>query len=94
MLFAPTFAALERGFAPLMRRLAPAGMLWVAWPKKASGVATDLTFDVVQRHGLELGLVDIKSCAVDDIWSGVKFVRRLKDRESTTPKRSSQRSTR
>ena len=88
MLFAARQAALARELAPLMRRLAPAGMLWVAWPKKASGVATDLTFDVVQRHGLELGLVDIKSCAVDDVWSGLKFVRRLADRATAKPKRS------
>ena len=65
----------QRGF-----RLAPAGMLWVAWPKKASGVATDLSFDVVQKIGLNAGMVDTKICAVDDVWSGLRFVFRLKDR--------------
>jgi len=55
-------------------------MLWVAWPKKASGVETDLTEGVVRTFGLECGLVDVKVCAVDDTWSGLKFVRRLKDR--------------
>jgi len=55
-------------------------MFWVAWPKKASGVATDLTEGVVRTVGLESGLVDVKVCAVDDTWSGLKFVRRLKNR--------------
>jgi hypothetical protein len=61
--------------------LAPAGMIWVSWPKKASGVATDLNFDVVQKVGLETGLVDVKICAVNEIWSGLKFVIRVKDRK-------------
>jgi hypothetical protein len=55
-------------------------MLWVAWPKKASGVATDLSDSVVRTVGLDLGLVDVKVCAIDETWSGLKFVRRLKDR--------------
>jgi hypothetical protein len=55
-------------------------MLWVAWPKKSSAVATDLTFTNVQALGLAGGLVDVKICAVDDVWSGLKFVYRLKDR--------------
>lgn len=59
-------------------RLAPKGMIWVAWPKKTSGVATDLTFDPVQRIGLESGLVDVKICAIDAIWSGLKFLHRRK----------------
>ena len=58
------------------------GMLWVAWPKKSSGVATDLSFANVQSIGLEAGLVDVKICAVDDIWSGLKFVYRLEDRSA------------
>ena len=57
-------------------------MIWVAWPKKSSGVATDLSFDNVQRTGLDAGLVDVKICAINDIWSGLKFVYRLKDRGS------------
>jgi len=57
-------------------------MIWIAWPKKSSGVATDLTFERVQRIGLDAGLVDVKICAIDDTWSGLKFVYRLKDRAS------------
>jgi hypothetical protein len=55
-------------------------MLWVAWPKKASGVETDVSEGIVRSFGLEAGLVDVKVCAVDHTWSGLKFVRRLKDR--------------
>lgn len=71
---------LERRFATLARALTPAGMLWISWPKKASGVATDLTEDVIRAVGLAHGLVDVKVAAVDDVWSGLKFVRRVKDR--------------
>jgi hypothetical protein len=55
-------------------------MFWVAWPKKSSGVATDLNDNVVREIGLAAGLVDVKVCAVTDVWSGLKFVRRVKDR--------------
>ena len=71
---------LERRFAELARALAPAGMLWISWPKKASGVATDLTEDVIRVIGLAHALVDVKVAAVDEVWSGLKFVRRVKDR--------------
>ena len=67
-------------FAPLAAKLQKDGMIWVAWPKKSSGVVTDLTFNNVQRIGLDAGLVDVKICAVNEIWSGLKFVYRLKDR--------------
>jgi hypothetical protein len=80
LLFVKARSDLRRGFARLRDRLEPNGMLWVAWPKKASGVATDLTEGVVRSFGLQSGLVDVKVCAVDDTWSGLKFVRRLKDR--------------
>jgi hypothetical protein len=80
VLFATRQGVLTRAFAPLARRLAPAGGLWVAWPKKASGVETDLTFDAVQHTGLDAGLVDNKSCAIDDTWQAVRFVIRLSDR--------------
>jgi hypothetical protein len=80
VLFATRQGELTRAFTPLARRLAPAGGLWVAWPKKASGVETDLTFDAVQRTGLDAGLVDNKSCAIDDTWQAVRFVIRLSDR--------------
>jgi len=71
---------LERRFGELARALAPAGMLWISWPKKASGVTTDLTEDVIRAIGLAHGLVDVKVAAVDEVWSGLKFVRRVKDR--------------
>jgi hypothetical protein len=72
--------SLEREFARLARALTPAGMLWISWPKRSSGVATDLTEDVVRAIGLAHRLVDVKVAAVDDVWSGLKFVRRLQDR--------------
>ena len=80
LLFVKSRADLESQFGELARRLEPAGMLWVAWPKKASGVATDLTENVVREVGLQAGLVDIKVCAVNEVWSGLKFVIRVKDR--------------
>lgn len=78
--FCPDHEALERCFVPLTRRLTSAGALWVGWPKKASGVATDLDENVVRAHGLAAGLVDTKVCAVDETWSGLRFVVRLRDR--------------
>lgn len=80
LFFVLTERALARDFARLAKRLATNGMIWIAWPKKSSGVATDLSFDVVQRIGLDAGLVDVKICAIDETWSGLKFVYRLKDR--------------
>jgi len=64
----------------LERALTPAGALWISWPKQASGVTTDLTETAVREIGLTHGLVDVKVCAVDETWSGLKFVRRLRDR--------------
>jgi hypothetical protein len=55
-------------------------VLWISWPKKTSGISTDLNENIVREIGLAAGLVDVKVCAVTDIWSGLKFVRRLKDR--------------
>jgi len=80
ILFVKSSAELRRSFSKLRDRLESNGMLWVAWPKKASGVSTDLTEGVVRQFGLESGLVDVKVCAIDGTWSGLKFVRRLKDR--------------
>ena len=74
--------ALVRDFAKLAARLTANGMIWIAWPKKSSGVATDLTEPRVQRIGLDAGLVDVKVCAIDETWSGLKFVYRLKDRSA------------
>jgi hypothetical protein len=83
LFFAPDQAHLKRNFALLVKRLTSAGGVWIAWPKKASGVATDLTEDLVRDVGLREGLVDNKVCAVDETWSGLRFVRRLVDRART-----------
>lgn len=73
-------SALAKEFQRITKQLAPSGMLWVSWPKKSSGVATDLDENVIREIGLAAGLVDVKVCAVTDVWSGLKFVRRVKDR--------------
>ena len=73
-------AELERRFDALRRALDPAGGLWIAWPKRSSAVATDLTEDVVREVALERGLVDNKVCAIDETWSGLRLVIRLRDR--------------
>ncbi|HEV8304845.1 MAG TPA: DUF3052 domain-containing protein, partial [Gemmatimonadales bacterium] len=78
--FTTTRKALEGKFATLVRSLARGGALWVSWPKRASGVPTDVTEDVVRAVALPRGLVDVKVCAVDEVWSGLKLVRRLKHR--------------
>ncbi len=80
MLFVRSAAELKRKFPVLRDRLESNGALWVSWPKKASRVETDLTEGIVRTIGLEAGLVDVKVCAVDETWSGLKFVRRLRDR--------------
>jgi hypothetical protein len=80
LLFVGTERDLAEQFAGAARALQPAGGLWVCWPKKASGIATDLTENVVRGIGLAAGLVDNKVCAVDATWSGLRFVVRLKDR--------------
>jgi hypothetical protein len=82
-LFAKSHAGLELELIPAAKALAPAGMLWISWPKKSSGVATDLTEDVIRRGGLAAGLVDVKVCAVTEIWSGLKFVIPVKNRPQT-----------
>jgi hypothetical protein len=82
LLFVTNERALAKDFAKLAEKLSTNGMIWVAWPKKSSGVATDLSFARVQRIGLDAGLVDVKICAVDETWSGLKFVFRLKDRKN------------
>ncbi|MDP9200787.1 MAG: DUF3052 domain-containing protein [Gemmatimonadota bacterium] len=80
MLFVRGTSELKKGFPRLRDRLESNGVLWVAWPKKASGVETDVSENIVRSIGLEAGLVDVKVCAVDETWSGLKFVRRLRDR--------------
>lgn len=76
-------AALAKRLPVLIERTEQAGMIWVCWPKKAArklGYDTDLDENIVRRIGLEAGMVDVKVCAVDEVWSGLKFVRRLSDR--------------
>ena len=73
-------AALERRLASLSRAIHPDGGLWIAWPKRSSGVATDLTEDIVRELALAGGLVDNKVCAIDETWSGLRLVYRLRDR--------------
>jgi len=73
---------LERRFAGLKATLDAADGLWIAWPKKAAKIETDLTFEAVQETGLAHGLVDNKSCAIDDRWQALRFVYRLRDRPS------------
>ena len=75
-------AALARRFAALKRALPPAGGLWIAWPKRSSGVPTDLTEDVVREIALAEGLVDNKVCAIDETWSGLRLVHRRENRPS------------
>jgi hypothetical protein len=72
--FATEAAALGDRLAGYRDAIKPDGMVWVSWPKKSSGVPTDLTDQVVRQAGLRHGLVDIKVCAIDDTWSGLKFV--------------------
>lgn len=79
-LFVRDRAALVAELPALRARIAPAGMIWVSWPKRSSGVATDLSENSVRDVALEAGLVDVKVCAVDETWSGLKLVIRLKDR--------------
>jgi len=76
-LFVTERAALARALPAALESLVDRGALWVSWPKRASRVATDVTEDVVREVALPLGLVDVKVCAVDEVWSGLKLVRRL-----------------
>jgi hypothetical protein len=78
--FTTSRAELERRFEQLRGALGPADGLWIAWPKKAAGIENDLTFAVVQGIGLAHGLVDNKSCAIDERWQALRFVYRLEDR--------------
>jgi hypothetical protein len=80
VLFVTKLRDLRRRLQTAAGKLDPAGGLWVAYPKKSSGLPTDLTFAEVQSAGLDAGLVDNKSCAIDGTWSGVRFVYRLRDR--------------
>ena len=78
--FVTAGADLDRRFETVATALTPAGGLWVAWPKRSSGVPTDLTENVIRDIGVTHGMVDNKVCAITDVWSGLRFVLRLKDR--------------
>lgn len=80
MIFALSAAELVNEVARMEKALGPAGMIWVSWPKKSSGVPSDLNENLIRAIGLDAGLVDVKVCAVTEVWAGLKFVRRLKDR--------------
>jgi len=80
LVFVTRQSDLRKHFARLVEQLAPAGMVWISWPKKSSGMTTDVNENDVRRFGLAAGLVDVKVCAISEIWSGLKFVRRMKDR--------------
>ncbi len=80
LLFCPDRATLERKFDAAAARHTVAGMIWVCWPKRASGLATDLDENIVREYGLAHGRVDVKVAAIDAVWSGLKFVIRLRDR--------------
>jgi|SRR5215469_14913265 len=82
MIFSKSASGLTKEFKRVSKQLSAAGMIWASWPKKSSGVSTDLTENIIREIGLAAGLVDVKVCAVTDVWSGLKFVRRLKDREA------------
>jgi hypothetical protein len=78
--FHTTSSTLTRRLPQLIEKMSTAGMIWVCWPKRASTVPTDLDGNVVRELGLSLGVVDVKVAAIDEVWSGLKFVRRLRDR--------------
>jgi hypothetical protein len=81
LVFALSQADLEHAIVRVEPRLTPAGSVWAAWPKKSSGVSTDLDERTVRTIGLATGWVDVKVCAITEVWSGLKFVRRVKDRK-------------
>ena len=85
-LFVKSEKELKTKFSEYANRLKASGMLWVSWPKKSSGVSTDLSENIVRDIGLAAGLVDVKICAVDEVWSGLKFVFRLEDRAKVKPR--------
>jgi len=80
--FVKNQTALTSTFTEYAAKIKPNGMFWVSWPKKKSGLVTDLNENIVRDVGLAAGLVDVKVCAIDDIWSGLKFVYRLRDRSA------------
>src|SRR5437588_3928580 len=84
LVFVKSQKTLTTAFVQYSRKIRANGMLWMSWPKKTSGVQTDLTENIVRDIGLAAALVDVKVCAVDDVWSGLEFVYRLRDRRART----------
>ncbi len=84
-IFVKSEKVLNAKFVKYANRLKPTGMIWISWPKKSSGVQTSVNENIVRETGLAAGLVDVKICAVDEIWSGLKFVFRLQDRPQVRP---------
>jgi len=85
VLFAQNRAEVERRFRKLAAKLEPNGRLWIGWPKRSSGIATDITENALREIILPSGLVDNKVAAIDESWSGLQFVVRVKDRPSRAP---------
>ncbi len=81
IVFARSMAEFKKGFEAATKRMTADGMVWASWPKKASGIQTDLGESKIREFGLGIGVVDVKVCAVNDTWSGLKFVIRVKDRK-------------
>jgi hypothetical protein len=79
-LFTASASRLNMKLKSYRKKIAPAGVIWVSWPKKSSGVETDITEDVIRDVALPLGLVDIKVCAIDQVWSGLKLMIRKEQR--------------
>ncbi len=92
--FASRVKALQEDFPKIKRALKQNGMVWISWPKRSSGVKSSLNENAVREIGLKNGLVDVKVCAIDNVWSGLKFVRRIENRRSALepigPKRRKQ----
>lgn len=83
LLFADSAAVFKAEFGALTEAIRTEGMIWVAWPKKSSGIRTDLTDNLIREYALKTPFVDVKVCAIDDTWSGLKFVIRKELRSST-----------
>jgi hypothetical protein len=81
-LFVTDFKIFKQAFVKSQKFLKDDGMMWISWPKKSSKIQTDMDENIIRDFGLEKGLVDVKVCAVDETWSGLKFVVRVKDRKS------------
>jgi hypothetical protein len=83
LLFATSMAECQADFARAAKLIVPDGMIWIAWPKKTSGIKTDLTENAIRDHALKTKFVDVKVCAIDDTWSGLKLVVRKELRTKT-----------